>query len=138
MVKMWGFARRIVDWRVSTHMRAEFVLDALEQVLYQRKPSKKELIHHSDKGSQYISINYSQQLIEAGIEASVGKTGSAYDNALAETINGLYKTEITKCQSWKTINQLELTTLEWVHWFNQKCIMNSIGYLSCKSKEIVL
>lgn len=123
------FARRIVGWRISTHMRAEFVLDALEQALYQRRPSKNRLIHHSDKGSQYTSINYTQRLIDAGIEPSVGKTGSAYDNALAETINGLYKSELTKRQSWKSINQLELATLEWVHWFNQKRILSSIGYM---------
>ena len=121
------FARRIVGWRVSNHMRAQFVLDALEQALYQRRPSKKELIHHSDKGSQYTCISYTQRLIQAGIEPSVGKTGSAYDNALAETINGLYKTELIKQKSWKNRQELELATLKWVHWFNHQRIFSSIG-----------
>ena len=110
------------------------MLDALEQTLYQRKPNK-ELIHHSDGGSQYTSISYTQRLIDAGIEPSVGNTGSAYDNALAETVNGLYKTKLTKRRCWKTINALELATLEWVHWFNQKRIMSSIGYMSPAKAE---
>ena len=131
------FARRIVGWKVSKHMRAQFVLDALEQALYQRRPKNTELIHHSDKGSQYTCISYTQRLIDAGIEPSVGKTGSAYDNALAETVNGLYKTELTKRKSWETLNQLEFATLEWVHWFNHQRILSSIGYIPpAKAEEI--
>jgi len=127
------YARRIVGWRVSNHMRAQFVLDALEQALCQRRPLDNGLTHHSDRGSQYTSISYTQRLIDAGIEPSVGKTGSAYDNALAESINGLYKTELTERQGWKSIAQLELATLEWVHWFNHQRILSSIGYL-CPAK----
>lgn len=95
------FARRIVGWKVSSHMKAQFVLDALEQALYQRRPH--ELIHHSDRGFQYTAISYTQRLKQAGIKPSVGKTGAAYDNALAETINGLYKSELSKRKSWKSI-----------------------------------
>jgi len=124
------YARRIVGWKVSSHMKAQFVQDALEQALHQRRPKKQELIHHSDKGSQYTAISYTQRLKEAGIEPSVGKTGCAYDNALAETINGLYKTELTKRRCWKTRAELELATLEWVHWYNQKRILSSIGNMS--------
>lgn len=129
------FARRIVGWKVSSHMKAQFVLDALEQALYQRRP--KELIHHSDRGSQYTAISYTQRLKQAGIEPSVGKTGSAYDNALAETINGLYKTELTKRKSWKSIQTLELATLEWVHWFNHKRLLSSIGNIPPARAELL-
>lgn len=125
------FARRILGWKLSHHMKAQFVKDALEQALYQRRPNKQELIHHSDKGAQYTAIScYTQRLKEAGIEPSVGKTGCAYDNALAETINGLYKTEITKRKRWETHTELELATLEWVHWYNQKRLLSSIGNIS--------
>lgn len=88
------YSRFIVGWRVSRHMRTEFVLDALEQALHTRRPEPHRLVHHSDRGSQYLSIRYSERLGEAGIEPSVGNTGDSYDNALAETINGLYKTEL--------------------------------------------
>ena len=114
------FARRIVGWRVSRSMRTDFVLDALEQALYARQPELSDaLIHHSDRGSQYVSIRYTERLGEAGIEPSVGSRGDSYDNALAETINGLYKTEmIHRRAPWKTMEAVELATLEWVSWFN--------------------
>jgi putative transposase len=114
------FARRIVGWRVSSSMHTDFVLDALEQALYARQPERDgALIHHSDRGSQYVSIRYSERLAEAGIEPSVGSKGDSYDNALAETINGLYKAEmIHRRGPWKTREAVELATLEWVSWFN--------------------
>jgi putative transposase len=125
------FARRIVGWRISSSMRTDFVLDALEQALYARQPERSEaLIHHSDRGSQYVSIRYTERLAEAGIEPSVGSKGDSYDNALAETINGLYKTElIHKRAPWKTRESLELATLEWVAWFNHHRLLESIGYI---------
>ncbi|WP_188710287.1 IS3 family transposase, partial [Polaromonas eurypsychrophila] len=114
------FARRIVGWRVSSSMRTDFVLDALEQALYARQPERADaLIHHSDRGSQYVCIRYSERLAEAGIEPSVGSKGDSYDNALAETINGLYKAELIHRRGpWKTKESVELATLEWVSWFN--------------------
>ncbi|MGH8338137.1 MAG: IS3 family transposase, partial [Gammaproteobacteria bacterium] len=116
------FARRIVGWRVSSSMQTDFVLDALEQALYARGREREgELVHHSDRGSQYVSIRYSERLAEAGIEPSVGSTGDSYDNALAETINGLYKAEIIHRRGpWKTREAVELATLEWVSWFNRE------------------
>jgi transposase InsO family protein len=123
------FARRIVGWRVSSSMRTDFVLDALEQALYERHPGEDGgLIHHSDRGSQYVSIRYTERLAEAGIEPSVGSAGDAYDNAMAETINGLYKTEvINKRAPWKTRESVELATLEWVAWFNHHRLLEPIG-----------
>jgi transposase InsO family protein len=125
------FARRIVGWRVSRSMRTDFVLDALEQALYARQPERNEaLIHHSDRGSQYVSIRYTERLAEAGIEPSVGGRGDSYDNALAETINGLYKAELIHRRApWKTIEAVELATLEWVSWFNHQRLLGSIGYI---------
>ncbi len=124
------FARRIVGWRVSSSMRTDFVLDALEQALYERQPPADALIHHSDRGSQYVSIRYTERLAEAGIEPSVGSRGDSYDNALAETINGLYKTElIRKRAPWKSREAVELATLQWVHWFNHQRLMESRGYI---------
>jgi transposase InsO family protein len=109
------FARRIVGWRVSTSMKTDFVLDALEQALYDRQPERdSSLIHHSDRGSQYVSIRYSERLAEAGVEPSVGSKGDSYDNALAETINGLYKAEVIHRRTWKTREAVELATLTWV------------------------
>ena len=125
------FARRIVGWRVSTTMTTEFVLDALEQALYDRQPDPEDaLIHHSDRGSQYVSIRYSERLAEAGIAPSVGSKGDSYDNALAETINGLYKAELIhrRCP-WKTRESVELATLEWVSWFNHQRLMGPLGYI---------
>ncbi len=125
------FARRIVGWRVSSSMRTDFVLDALEQALYARQPERQEgLIHHSDRGSQYVSIRYSERLAEAGIEPSVGSKGDSYDNALAETINGLYKAELIHRRApWKTKESVELATLEWVSWFNHHRLLEPIGYI---------
>ena len=112
-------------------MRTDFVLDALEQALYARQPDRSEgLIHHSDRGSQYVSIRYSERLVEAGIQPSVGSRGDSYDNALAETINGLYKTElIHRCAPWKSRESVELATLEWVAWFNHHRLLEPIGYI---------
>jgi putative transposase len=125
------FARRIVGWRVSTSMRTDFVLDALEQALYARQPERDNaLVHHSDRGSQYVSIRYSERLAEAGVEPSVGSKGDSYDNALAETINGLYKTELIHRRApWKTRQAVELATLEWVAWFNHQRLLEPIGYI---------
>lgn len=125
------FARRIVGWRVSRSMKTDFVLDALEQALYARQPERdSSLIHHSDRGSQYVSIRYSERLAEAGIEPSVGSKGDSYDNALAETINGLYKAELIHRRApWKTMEAVELATLEWVAWFNHHRLLGPIGYI---------
>lgn len=125
------FARRIVGWRVSSSMRTDFVLDALEQALYARQPdSDNSLVHHSNRGSQYVSIRYSERLAEAGIEPSVGSKGDSYDNALAETINGLYKAELIQRRApWKTKESLELATLQWMSWFNHDRLLEPIGYI---------
>ena len=125
------FSRRIVGWRQSSSMHTEFVLDALEQALYARRPTEDDgLVHHSDRGSQYLSIRYSERLAEAGIEPSVGSKGDSYDNALAETINGLYKAEVIHRRGpWKTKQAVELATLEWVAWFNHHRLMEPLGYL---------
>ncbi|WP_407651169.1 MULTISPECIES: IS3 family transposase [Burkholderiales] len=125
------FARRIVGWRVSSSMHTDFVLDALEQALYDRQPQQTGgLVHHSDRGSQYVSIRYTERLAEAGIEPSVGSRGDSYDNALAETINGLYKAEVIHRRGpWKTKASVELATLEWVSWFNHHRLLAPIGYI---------
>jgi transposase InsO family protein len=125
------FARRIVGWRVSSSMQTDFVLDALEQALFARKGQRDgELVHHSDRGSQYVCIRYTERLAEAGIEPSVGSKGDSYDNALAETINGLYKAELIHRRApWKTKEAVELATLEWVSWFNHHRLLEPIGYI---------
>jgi transposase InsO family protein len=125
------FARRIVGWRVSSSMRTDFVLDALEQALYDRQPERDgSLICHSDRGSQYVSIRYTERLAEGGIEPSVGSKGDSYDNALAETINGLYKAELIHRRApWKTKEAVEFATLEWVSWFNHQRLLEPIGYI---------
>jgi len=125
------FARRIVGWRVSSSMQTDFVLDALEQAVYARRWERDgDLVHHSDRGSQYVCIRYSERLAQDGIDSSVGSTGDSYDNALAETINGLYKAEIIHRRGpWKTREAVELATLEWVSWFNQHRLLESIGYI---------
>jgi putative transposase len=123
------FARIIVGWRVAKSMNTDLTLDALEQALWARKV-KGILIHHSDKGSQYLAIRHSERLIEAGVEPSVGSTGDAYDNALAETINGLFKTEVIRRRGlWKGLDDVEYATLEWVHWFNNVRLLEPIGYV---------
>jgi transposase InsO family protein len=124
-----AFARRIVGWRVSRHARADFVLDALEQALHERQPlAKGGLVHHSDRGSQYVSIRYTERLAEAGIDPSVGSVGDSYDNALAETINGLFKAEVIhRRSSWRRIEDVELATLHWLSWFNHRRLLEPIG-----------
>lgn len=126
-----AYARRIVGWRLSTGMTTDFVLDALEQALYSRQPKGDgTLIHHCDRGSQYVGIRYSERLSEAGIQPSVGSRGDSYDNALAETINGLYKAELIHRRApWKTRESVALATLEWVDWFNRFRLLESIGYI---------
>jgi putative transposase len=123
------FARRIVGWRASRTAHAGFVLDALEQALHDRRPARSgSLIHHSDRGSQYVSIKYSERLAEAGIEPSVGSVGDSYDNALAETINGLYKAEVIHRRGpWRNFEAVEYATLEWVDWFNHRRLLEPIG-----------
>jgi putative transposase len=125
------FARYIVGWRVSRSMQTDFVLDALEQALYARQGQRNgQLTHHSDRGSQYVSIRYTERLAEAGIEPSVGSRGDSYDNALAETINGLYKAELIHRRApWKTREAVELATLEWVTWFNHHRLLEPIGHI---------
>lgn len=122
------YARYIVGWRVSRTAHASFVLDALEQALHQRRPTQGGLIHHSDRGSQYVSIKYTERLAEAGIEPSVGSVGDSYDNALAETINGLYKAEVIHRRGpWRSFETVEYATLEWVDWFNNRRLLEPIG-----------
>lgn len=117
-------------------MSTDFVLDALEQALAARQPDRGGLTHHGDRGSQYLSLRYSQRLAEAGVAASVGSAGDALDNALAETINGLYKTEVIKLMGpWRSREQLELATLRWVHWFNTMRLMEPIGHIPPAEKE---
>lgn len=121
------FARYIVGWRVSRSLHTDLVLDALEQALWARREIK-GLIHHSDHGCQYLSIRYTERLIEANIEVSVGSVGDSYDNALAETINGLYKTEVIRHRGpWRNIEEVEFATLEWVDWFNNRRLLEPIG-----------
>ena len=121
------FARRIIGWRVARSMHAELVLDALEQALWSRSGIK-GVVHHSDRGSQYLSIRYSERLAEAGAEPSVGSVGDSYDNALAETIIGLYKTEtIHRRGPWRHLEAVEYATLEWVDWFNHRRLLEPIG-----------
>ena len=124
-----GYARRIVGWRVSTSAHAGFVLDALEQAVHERRPAKgMGLVHHSDRGSQYLSIRYTERLAEAGIEPSVGSVGDSYDNALAETINGLFKSEVIHRRGpWRSFEAVEYATLEWVDWFNNRRLLEPIG-----------
>lgn len=124
-----AFARRIVGWRVSRTAQAGFVLDALEQALHDRRPVRGGgLVHHSDRGVQYLSIRYTERLVEAGIDPSVGSVGDSYDNALAETINGLYKAEVIHRRGpWRSLEAVEFATLEWVDWFNHRRLLEPIG-----------
>lgn len=122
------FARRIVGWRVSRTARAGFVLDALEQALHDRRPAKGGLIHHSDRGGQYVSIRYTERLLGAGIEPSVGSVGDSYDNALAETVIGLFKTEVIRRRGpWRSLEAVEYATLDWVDWYNNRRLLEPIG-----------
>ena len=126
-----AYARRIVGWRVSRTAHAGFVLDALEQALHDRRPLRGGgLVHHSDRGVQYVSIRYTERLAEAGIEPSVGSVGDSYDNALAETINGLYKAEVIHRRGpWRSFEAVEFATLEWVDWFNNRRLLEPIGHV---------
>jgi len=131
------FARRIVGWRVSTSIKTDLVLDALEQAIHARGKSD-DLIHHSDRGTQYLSIRYSERLAEAGITASVGSVGDSYDNAMAETINGLYKTEVIRKRGpWRNVDEVEYATLEWVDWFNNRRLLEPIGDIPPAEYEAV-
>jgi len=124
-----AYARRIVGWRISRTAQAGFVLDALEQALHDRRPTRRGgLIHHSDRGVQYVSIKYTERLAEAGIEPSVGSVGDSYDNALAETVIGLFKAELIHRRGpWRSFEAVEFATLEWVDWFNHRRLMGPIG-----------
>ena len=124
------FSRRIVGWRVSNSLRTDLALDALEHALFDRADDLHGLVHHSDRGTQYLSFGYTTRLLEAGIAPSVGSCGDSYDNALAESVIGLYKTElIYRRGPWKTLEHVEFATLEWVHWFNTQRLLEPIGYL---------
>lgn len=125
------FSRRIVGWRAATSLRSDLALDALEQALYARPlTSTESLVHHSDRGGQYLSIRYTERLAEAGIEPSVGSTGDSYDNALAETVIGLFKTEeIYRRGPWKGLEDVEFATLEWVAWYNGSRLLEPLGYV---------
>jgi len=123
------FSRFIVGWRASTSLRTDFVLDALEMAIWARRhESITGLVHHSDRGSQYLSIAYTERLAEAGVSLSVGSRGDAYDNALAETVIGLYKTEVIRNRGpWRNLDEVEYATLEWVDWFNHRRLLEPIG-----------
>ena len=125
------FARRIVGWRVSASMRTDFVLDALEQAIYARGgDTSTGLVHHSDRGTQYLSMHYTDRLTDAGIAPSVGSRGDAYDNALAESVIGLFKTEvIRRLGPWRSLEAVEFATLAWVDWFNMRRLLEPLGYL---------
>ena len=125
------FARRIVGWRVAASLRTDFVLDALEQAIYDRCGAEVlPLVHHSDRGTQYLSMRYTDRLTDAGIEPSVGSRGDSYDNALAESIIGLYKTEVIRRRGpWRGLEAVEFATLTWVDWFNTRRLLEPIGYM---------
>jgi transposase InsO family protein len=129
-----AYARKIVGWRVSASPHAGFVLDALEQAVHERRPVKG--MGHSDRGSQYLSIRYTERLAEAGIEPSVGSVGDSYDNALAETINGLFKAEVIHRRGpWRSVEAVEYATLEWVGWFNNRRLLEPIGNIPSAESE---
>ena len=132
-----AFARRIVGWRVSNSLQTDIALDALEQALYDREAAQHgELIHHSDRGVQYLSIRYTERLSEVGITPSVGSVGDSYDNALAETVIGLFKTELIRQRGpWRNVDDVEFATLRWVDWFNNKRLLEPIGDIPPAEKE---
>ena len=125
------FARRIVGWRVSASLRTDFVLDALEQAIHDRRgDTLTDLVHHSDRGTQYLSMRYTDRLAEAGIAPSVGSRGDSYDNALAESVIGLFKTEVIRRKGpWRHLEAVEFATLDWVDWFNTRRLLEPIGYV---------
>ena len=125
-----AFSRFIVGWQAARSLRTDLALDALEMAIWRRQAQLDGLVHHSDRGSQYLSIRYTQRLAEAGAACSVGSRGDSYDNALAETIIGLYKTELVRRRGpWKGIDDLEYATLEWVDWFNHRRLLEPIGHV---------
>jgi len=131
------FSRRIVGWRVSSSLKADLALDALEQALHAR-PDHTGLVHHSDRGTQYLCIRYTERLAEAGITPSVGSAGDSYDNALAESVIGLYKTEvIERLRPWRSVQQVEIATLEWVAWYNSRRLLGPLDYLPPAEYEAV-
>jgi putative transposase len=124
------FARRIVGWRVSSSLATDFVLDALEQAIYDRHGDLEDLVHHSDRGTQYLSMRYTERLADAGIAPSVGSRGDSYDNAMAESIIGLFKTEVIQLKGpWRDLEAVEFATLTWVDWFNTRRLLEPIGYV---------
>jgi putative transposase len=124
------FARRIVGWRVSSSLATDFVLDALEQAIYDRRGDLKDLVHHSDRGTQYLSMRYTERLADADIAPSVGSRGDSYDNAMAESIIGLFKTEVIHLKGpWRHLEAVEFATLTWVDWFNTRRLLEPIGYV---------
>ena len=129
----------IVGWQASRSLRSDLALDALEQAIWARSAGGKrldELIHHSDRGSQYLSIRYTERLKQAGLEPSVGSVGDSYDNALAESIIGLYKTEVIRRRGpWRDIEAVDFATLEWVHWFNHRRLFEPIGHIPPAERE---
>ena len=123
------FSRFIVGWRLAGHMRTDLPLDALEMALWQRNVHSGKLVHHSDRGTQYLSVRYTERLAEAGAAVSVGSKGDSYDNALAETVNGLYKAELVERHGpWRSLDELELATLEYIDWFNHRRLHSACGY----------
>ena len=135
-----AYSRFVVGWRVSASLRTDLALDALEQALWARRPDTaspdRRLVHHSDAGSQYLSIRYTDRLNEAGITPSVGSVGDSYDNALAESVIGLYKTELIRPKGpWRTLDQVEYATLEYVDWFNHRRLLEPIGHIPPTEKE---
>src|SRR5437867_5972760 len=124
------FARRIVGWRVSSSLATDFVLDALEQAIYDRRGDLEDLVHHSDRGTQYLSMRYTERLADADIAPSVGSRGDSYDNAMAESIIGLFKTEVIHLKGpWRHLEAVEFATLTWVDWFNTRRLLEPIGYV---------
>ena len=125
-----AYSRFICGWQATNHLRTDLALDALEMALWQRKADTEGLVHHSDRGVQYLSIRYTERLAEAGIEPSVGSRGDSYDNALAESVIGLYKTEVIRHEGpWRSLDEVEYATLEWVDWFNHQRLLEPIGYV---------
>ena len=124
-----AFARRVVGWRLCDHMRTDLTLHALEETLFSR-PGSDKLVHHSDGGSQYLPVRYTERLAASGVQASVGSVGDSYGNALAETVTGLFKSEVTRSNGpWRNVEDVELATCEWVDWFNHRRLLEPLGYV---------
>jgi putative transposase len=124
------FSRMIVGWQLASHLRTDLALDALQMALWRRGAAVEGLVHHSDRGCQYTAIRYTERLAEAGIQPSVGSKGDSYDNALAESVNGLFKTElIDPCGPWRTVEQVEIAMLEWIDWYNHRRLHGELDYV---------